>query len=200
MEVLVNYKIRRALLVSVLFLLAASLVFAEEPLSESDWWSSIRADLNFQNIDGASAALAETGIRFDTSPMFFDLGDLFYSLYPPVKFALVAVAATYIGLSIWTMESVYRDNPRDNWMAPLHASITMAIGGYIATVLLLEGGLIRYNELYWALLITTFLSGGIAGYAVPGLRNAFADNPVLYYIPSWALFSVVFHIIWENSM
>jgi ankyrin repeat protein len=117
--------------------------------------------------------------------------------------ALLLLPLTYIGLSIWTREGIYQDNPRDNWMAPLNASLTMAAGGAVAGYLLtigITGGDLGGAFLAIATGLVTGLIGGIAAYSVPGLRNAFADTPFLYYIPSAAMaviFGVGLYFVWN---
>jgi hypothetical protein len=115
---------------------------------------------------------------------------------------------SYIGLSVWTRENTYRDNPRDNWMAPVNGFVATgavsATAGFFIIFTLTggwDGGPDALGSVAFGLLggFASGLVGGIAACAVPEIRYAFADNPFLYYLPSAAMgviFTVGIFRIW----
>jgi ankyrin repeat protein len=101
----------------------------------------------------------------------------------------------FIGLNILAREGFYRDNPGNNPLGPVNTFITMGAGSGFAgffTIFTItggwDGGLEALGPLFLAVLGggAAFLAGGIAFSASPDIRRAFADNPLLYYLPSAA--------------
>jgi len=95
------------------------------------------------------------------------------------------------GLSIGMREGAYANNPSENWMGTVNASTTLGAAG-----LFLGGGI----GLIWGqahdmgiagiipLIFTAGagFAGGLLLAANPGVRDAFKQTPVLYYIPTAA--------------
>jgi len=95
------------------------------------------------------------------------------------------------GLSMGMREGAYANNPSENWMGPVNGALTLG-----ATGLFLGGGI----GLAWAqahdmgiagIFPLLFMAGGgLAGGLLlasqPGVRDAFKQTPVLYYIPTAA--------------
>jgi ankyrin repeat protein len=109
---------------------------------------------------------------------------------PPILGAL-SVPLILGGLSIGMRERVYRNDPSQNFMGFINATLNITIGGMVAGTLLLlplasEGG--------WANLfpIVGGIYGGAAGLVVgmilsaviPSIAKATNNNPVLYYAPT----------------
>ncbi|MDR2072381.1 MAG: hypothetical protein LBP60_02985, partial [Spirochaetaceae bacterium] len=110
-------------------------------------------------------------------------GNLFVSaLYLPLP--------AYVGLSVWTREGLYRDTGEKNWMAPFNAALTGFASGTALTFFLFaqSQGLDWGTKITGCLIIAPLvgvLTGGVFA-GVPRIREAFAHNPILYYLPSAA--------------
>jgi ankyrin repeat protein len=149
-------------------------------------------DMLVSAADKEQAAAAKSAVRAERRRDFAE--DFPGRLAAAAPFLLLPA---YIGVSVWTREGTYRDNPGSNWMGTANAFVT----GFGAGALLgfftfgKLGGSSLERELFAFLVVAPIggLIGGIAMAAVPPVRSAFKENPFLYYLPS-ATAGVVFTI------
>jgi hypothetical protein len=108
----------------------------------------------------------------------------------------------FIGLSAWTREGIYRNNPKDNAMGAVNAAITFGAAGAAAGFSLIltvtdgwGGGLGNLGKIFIAFLggSAAGIIAGTAAYLNPAIRGAFQTNRFLYYLPPAAA-GVVFTI------
>ncbi|MDR2663731.1 MAG: ankyrin repeat domain-containing protein [Treponema sp.] len=110
----------------------------------------------------------------------------------------------YIGLSVWAREGIYREDPGSNWMGTVNASVTGFGAGALLSFFTYMGlsdddGFGRGLAAVFIVAPVGGLIGGIAMSAIPPVRKAFKENPVLYYLPvaaAGAAFSIAVVRIW----
>ncbi|MDR2314657.1 MAG: ankyrin repeat domain-containing protein [Spirochaetaceae bacterium] len=121
--------------------------------------------------------------------------------------ALLLSLPAYAGLSVWAREGLYRDNREANWMAPVNAAFTGFVSGAALSYFLFgfspwtQKTFNPFQRVVLSFIICP-LAGAITGgvfAGVPQIREAFAHNRILYYLPSAAAgawFTVSIIMIW----
>jgi hypothetical protein len=127
--------------------------------------------------------------------------------------SLLLLPLAYTGLSIWMREGVYRDNPLSNWMGTVNAFTTGfagtgLTGGAVLAFLIVWAGfseqkslsLDEATSLFFGIMVACPIIGLISGIvlaALPVPRDAFKENPFLYYLPSAALGAGAGVVLWK---
>jgi ankyrin repeat protein len=108
--------------------------------------------------------------------------------------ALALLPLSYIGLSVWTREGVYRENRGNNWMNGVNSGLSLgaAFGftGFMTAFTLTggwDGGWDSLGSAALGIIMGTagFIAGAVVGQS-SSIRSAF-ENPALYYLPSAGL-------------
>ncbi|MDR2663732.1 MAG: ankyrin repeat domain-containing protein [Treponema sp.] len=124
----------------------------------------------------------------------------------PGRFAVTVpllLLLVYIGLSVWTREGIYRNDPGSNWMGTVNVFVTgCGVGVLLSFITLMT----LFPDSVVGVVIAAFyvapiggLIGGIAVAAIPQARSAFKKEPLLYYLPSVAagiVFTIAIVRIW----
>jgi ankyrin repeat protein len=112
------------------------------------------------------------------------------NLLPTIK--LLSVPVVLGGVSYLMRNVVYKDNPSDNIMGPLNATLTLGLG-CSALGFFMGGGDLG------AMLVGGIIGGVVGGLLadLPSVKKAFTDNPALYYTPTSLSAVVVSFVIFD---